>query len=101
LDIQKVDVMKRFEYKVPGGKLLRAKLDTDANGRITFLQLTGDFFMEPETDLEELETRIISMSVDPLQIQGQVVSFFTSRKTRIAGACPADFAYVIIQALNA
>ncbi len=93
--------MKRFEYKVPGGKLIRVKVELDTSGRIVFLQLTGDFFMEPETDLEELETRIIGMKPDPVQIQGQVVSFFTSRKTRMAGACPADFAYVINQALKA
>lgn len=92
--------MKRFEYKVPGGKLLRAKVEVDA-GRITFLQLTGDFFMEPETDLEELETRLMGMRAEPVAIKGQVVSFFTAHKTMIAGASPRDFAYVINQAIRA
>ncbi len=92
--------MKRFEYKVPGGKLIRAKVEVDA-GRITFLQLTGDFFMEPETDLEELETKLTGFKAEPEYVTATVLSFFTSHKTMIAGATPKDFAYVINQALRA
>jgi lipoate---protein ligase len=92
--------VKRYEYKVPGGKLLRAKVEIDA-GRITFLQLTGDFFMEPETDLEELEMKLTGFKAEPAYITPNVVSFFTSHKTRITGATPNDFAYVINQAIKA
>ncbi len=92
--------MKRFEYKPTGGKLLRAKLEI-GGGRITFLQLSGDFFMEPETDLEELETKLIGSSAIPAVVEATVVSFFTSHRTRMAGACPADFAHVINQAIKA
>ena len=93
--------MKKFEFKVPGGKLLRVKLEI-GNGRITSLQLSGDFFMEPETDLEELETRLTGFKVEPaVYIEQTVLSFFTSHKTMIAGASPKDFAYVINQAVKA
>ncbi len=92
--------MKRFEYKVPGGKLLRAKVEID-NGRITHLQLSGDFFMEPETDLEELEIKLTGFKAEPAYIEQTVVSFFTSHRTVMAGACPKDFAYVINQAVKA
>jgi len=92
--------MKRFEYKVPGGKLLRAKLEI-VNGRITSIQLSGDFFMEPETDLEELETKLTGFKAEPLYIEQTVVSFFTSHKTVMTGARPKDFAYVINQAIKA
>lgn len=93
--------MKKFEFKVPGGKLLRVKLEI-GNGRITSLQLSGDFFMEPETDLEELETRLTGFKVEPaVYIEQTVLSFFTSHKTMIAGASPKDFAYVINQAIKA
>ncbi len=92
--------LKRFEYKVPGGKLLRVKVEVDA-GRITFLQLTGDFFMEPETDLEELEMRLINLKAEPTYITENVVSFFKGHKTRITGATPNDFAHVINQAIKA
>ena len=93
--------MKKFEYKVPRGKLLCAKLEV-GNGRITSLQLSGDFFMEPETDLEELETKLTGFKVEPaVYIEQTVLSFFTSHKTMIAGASPKDFAYVINQAVRA
>ncbi|MCX6648657.1 MAG: hypothetical protein NTV61_04630 [Candidatus Bathyarchaeota archaeon] len=92
--------MKRFEYKVPGGKLLRAKLEIE-DGKIKFIQLTGDFFMEPETDLEELEVRLVGSEVEPTLIDAAVKGFFAARKTMIAGAAPADFAYIINQAIKA
>ena len=92
--------MKRFEYKVPGGKLLRAKVET-AEGRISFIQLTGDFFMEPETDLEKLEARLKGSPTEPDSVGSIVKGFFAEEKTVMAGACPADFAYVVKQALNA
>jgi lipoate-protein ligase A len=91
--------LKRFEYKVPGGKLLRAKVE-DHDGRISFLQITGDFFLLPETDLEELESRLIGHSLDPKKISETIIDFFGAKKTTIAGACPADFAYVINSALG-
>ena len=92
--------MKKFEYKVPGGKLLRAKIEAE-NGRIEFLQITGDFFMEPETDLEELEAQLRNSKTDPQNVESIVTKFFTDRKTLITGAKPSDFAYVINQALKA
>jgi len=100
VDIQEVAAVKKFEYKVPGGKLLRAKVEAE-DGKIRFLQLTGDFFMEPETDLEELEVRLIGSRAEPALIEVAVKEFFAGKKTMIAGAAPADFAYVINQALKA
>jgi len=91
--------LKRFEYKVPGGKLLRAKVE-DRDGRISFLQITGDFFLLPETDLEGLESKLIGFPTDAKKISETVASFFAERKTTIAGASPADFAYVINSALR-
>ncbi len=90
--------MKKYEYKVPGGKLLRAKVET-AEGRISFIQLTGDFFMQPETDLEELEARLRGSSADSVDFT--VKGFFAEKQTVMAGTCPADFAYVISQAIKA
>ena len=89
--------MKKYEYKVPGGKLLRAKVET-VEGRISFIQLTGDFFMQPETDLEELEARLRGSS--PESVDFIVKGYFAEKQTMIAGACPADFAYVINQAIK-
>ena len=91
--------MKRFEYKVPGGKLLCAKVKTE-NDKISFIQFTGDFFLLPETDLEDLEKQLIGISTNPDTISKKIVSFFKDRKTVIAGAKPEDFAYVLNNALK-
>jgi len=91
--------MKRFEYKVPGGKLLCAKVKTDEN-KISFIQFTGDFFLLPETDLEDLENQLIGTNIDTEKITEKIVDFFNTRKTVIAGAKPEDFANVLKNALK-
>jgi hypothetical protein len=91
--------MGRSEYKVPDGKLLRAKAEAEA-GIIKFLQVSGDFFMSPETDLEELEAQLVGGSSDPEEITGKVRSFFGERGTVITGASSGDFARIIIEALE-
>ena len=91
--------MKRCEYKVPGGKLLCAKVDV-TNDRISSLQISGDFFLLPETDLEDLEVQLIGMEAAPDVIKDKVNSFFGERKTTIVGASPDDFAHVINTAIS-
>ncbi len=91
--------MKRCEYKVPGGKLICAKAETK-NNKITFLQFTGDFFLLPETDLEDLERHLIGAKTDSEELKGKIVKFLTDRKTVIAGAKPEDFAHVLNEALK-
>jgi lipoate-protein ligase A len=100
VDIQEVTTLKKFEYKVPGGKLIRVKVEI-SSGRISFIQITGDFFMEPETDLEELELKLINFKAEPAFITPNVLSFFTSHRTVITGATAKDFAYTINQAITA
>ena len=91
--------MKRYEYKVPGGKLLCAKVKTEDN-KISFIQFTGDFFLLPETDLEDLENQLMGDRIDADKITEKIIGFFQERKTVIAGAKPEDFAYVLNNALK-
>ena len=91
--------MGRSEYKVPGGKLIRAKAN-EVDGRIELLQVTGDFFMLPETDLEDLEAELVGGSSEPGKIRAKIVEFFDERETVIAGASPEDFVKVIIEAIE-
>lgn len=84
---------------MPGGKLLRAKAEVE-NGEIKFIQVTGDFFMTPETDLEDLEAQLLGSRSDPETVRGTVRKFFEARGTVITGASPDDFAQVIITALE-
>ncbi|WP_456286151.1 lipoate--protein ligase family protein [Microbacterium sp. JZ70] len=48
------------EYKVPGGKLVVVDLEVDA-GRISSFHLAGDFFLEPDTALDDINRALIGM----------------------------------------
>jgi lipoate-protein ligase A len=91
--------VKRFLHKVPGGKLVCVKVQEEA-GIIKNIQYTGDFFMAPEGDLEELEARLLGQKTENDSVKKIIIDFFTEKKTVIAGASPNDFAFVLIQALN-
>ncbi len=91
--------MKRCEYKVPGGKLLCAKVEVE-DGKIKWLQISGDFFLLPETDLEGLEIELLGMDASPESVKEKVVSFFSERKTTLVGASAEDFAHVINMAIS-
>ena len=99
MDLQEVEEVGRSEFKVPGGKLLRARVET-IKGKITFVQVTGDFFMKPETDLEELEELLLGSPTEQDTIRETVCAFFGERGTVITGASPEDFALVINDALR-
>jgi len=92
--------MKRCEYKVPGGKLLCAKVEVE-DGKISWLQISGDFFLLPETDLEDLEDELLGLDASPESVKEKVVSFFSERNTTLVGASAEDFAHVINTAISA
>ena len=46
--------MRRIDYKVPGGKLLRIDADIVENA-IRDIKIHGDFFMHPEEGIEKIE----------------------------------------------
>lgn len=51
------------EYKVPGGKLVVVDLDVEA-GRITNFRLAGDFFLEPDEAIDDINAAINGMSAE-------------------------------------
>jgi hypothetical protein len=51
------------EYKMPGGKLVVIDLDVRA-GRLAAVQLSGDFFLEPETALQQINSTLEGMPQD-------------------------------------
>ncbi|MGW9113436.1 lipoate--protein ligase family protein [Microbacterium sp. NPDC055683] len=48
------------EYKVPGGKLVVVDLEVEA-GRIASFHLAGDFFLEPDTALDDINRAVTGM----------------------------------------
>ena len=51
------------EYKVPGGKLVVVDLDVDG-GTITNFRLAGDFFLEPDSALEDINRSVNGLPVE-------------------------------------
>ncbi len=91
--------MGKAEFKVPGGKLIRARVEV-VNGKVKFVRFTGDFFMTPEEDLEELENRLIGIEANPDGAREAVISYFKAKGTSIVGGTPEDFAHVLAMALR-
>jgi lipoate-protein ligase A len=51
------------EYKVPGGKLIVADV-TVRDGSLASVQLSGDFFLEPDEALEAIDSALVGAAID-------------------------------------
>ncbi|MBU6421619.1 MAG: biotin--protein ligase [Gammaproteobacteria bacterium] len=51
------------EYKMPGGKLVVADLEV-RDGRLSQVQVSGDFFLEPESALEWIDNALNGQPAD-------------------------------------
>lgn len=51
------------EYKVPGGKLVVVDLEM-AEGRLTTVQVSGDFFLEPDSALDAINAALEGLPAD-------------------------------------
>jgi lipoate-protein ligase A len=87
----------KSEYKVPGGKLIACEIMVK-DDVITDLQLSGDFFMHPETAIIDLEDAIKSTSIK--SIQAKIEDFFEKNEITLFGVSQKDFITVIQLALN-
>ncbi len=50
------------EFKVPGGKLVVADIEHDGE-RITAARIAGDFFLEPDSALDDINRAVLGLSV--------------------------------------
>ena len=92
--------MGRFEFKVPGGKLIVAETKVE-RGRLARVKITGDFFMHPEESIEELEGALAGLPADRGSLENAVEVFFRSRSIDLIGVSPGDFIYVLEMSLGA
>ena len=53
----------RGEYKVPGGKLVAVEVDV-SDGRLSDVSISGDFFLEPDDALEDINAALTGLSTD-------------------------------------
>lgn len=88
----------RADYKVPGGKLLRARVRVEA-GRISRASVSGDFFAHPERLFEEAEASLVGLTA--AEALGQALRAFGRSDLVLFGAAPADIAEALRRALEA
>ena len=53
----------RGEYKVPGGKLVAVDVE-EAGGRLASVSVSGDFFLEPDEALDDINAALTGLPVD-------------------------------------
>lgn len=51
------------EYKVPGGKLVVVDFAV-VDGRFARVQISGDFFLEPDSALDSIDAALEGLSID-------------------------------------
>tara|TARA_B100000315_G_C14479957_1_gene542396 strand:+ start:514 stop:804 length:291 start_codon:yes stop_codon:yes gene_type:complete len=87
------------ELKVPGGKLIKVRLEIQGNYIQTIL-LTGDFFLHPEDAIFEVESSLIGSSTDLANIKEKLEKALKKKDARLLGVSPDDFINVIKKALD-
>ncbi|MBS7655085.1 hypothetical protein KEJ50_01060 [Candidatus Bathyarchaeota archaeon] len=90
--------MIKFEYKVPGGKLIKV-LTSIKNDVIEEIKITGDFFLHPEESIEILEQKLKGMKIEEESLIKNIINEFFKSKTLI-GASSEDFFLAVKGALS-
>jgi len=89
--------MKKALYKVPNGKLLKIFVD-DHDGAITSIRITGDFFVYPETRIEEVEKALLGCKVDAEALTKRLQDFFTQSPAELFGIDIPSLVHTILSA---
>ena len=85
------------DYKADGGKLLRVRL-TEQDGLVKSVDLSGDFFILPEENLEKLEKTLVGSRLQSSDLQSLIYRFFETTGTRGLGVKPEDFVKALLMA---
>ncbi len=86
MDIQKID------KKIPGGKLLRVEFAKDKD-RVTYIKITGDFFIYPEKSIEQIEKIILENNL--IKLEDKLNEHIVKNKIQIIGFTISDLINII------
>ncbi len=89
--------MKKALYKVPNGKLLKIFVE-EAGGIITSLRITGDFFIYPETRIEEAEQAMRGCAMNAEALTQRLEDFFAKAPAEFFGLDIPSLVHTIISA---
>jgi len=93
-------MQRQSEEKVPGGKLLRVKVDFDE--KINKVEITGDFFLYPEDKLKEIEGTLsgLTVSISEEKLTELIIREVQDHKIEMVGISPEAIARNIKKALE-
>ncbi len=91
----------QWQEKIAGGKLVAIEVEAK-DGKITFVRISGDFFLHPEGAIRPLENAAIGL---PLGIGEDALSKIFADELRasgaeLIGATPADLARIFRKAVS-
>lgn len=93
----------RGEFKVRGGKLVAAEVETDG-GTITSAHVFGDFFLEPDEALEDIDAAIVGRPADitAAELAAAITERFDARPepVQMIGFSPEAVAIAVRRALG-
>lgn len=92
--------LKEANYKIPGGKLVKVKLDV-SSGKIQKVQILGDFFLHPEETILIIEEALLGCPKDEHSIEKIVEQTLTDSSASLIGATASDFSKTIMMAWDA
>ena len=86
--------------KVPGGKLLKIKVDY--NGRINSVKITGDFFIHPEESIGDREKSLVGVeaNAEEVVIVNIVSEVVKAEEIELIGINPEAIARVVKGAMK-
>lgn len=89
------------EYKVPGGKLVVVDL-ADHHGRLSDVRVSGDFFLEPDSALGDINAALSGLPVDTSQAGlTAAVEAALGEHASLYGITPEGVAIAVRRALDA
>jgi len=96
----KVTILEFTSYKIPGGKMVKVRVDVK-NDSIQGITILGDFFLHPEDTLEEMEQGLVGTKAEEVSITSVIQSILDRHKAVLIGATARDLAKAIMIAHNA
>ena len=88
------------EYKMPGGKLVVIDLDLH-DDRLANVQLSGDFFLEPDSALHTINAALIGQPADADEATlASVLHDALSSEVMMYGVSPEAIAVAVRRALH-
>ena len=89
------------EYKVPGGKLVVVDL-TVADGHLAQVQVSGDFFLEPDSALDTIDAALHGLPADASEVLlAAAVRVALGPEVQLFGITPEAVAIAVRRALDA